>query len=108
MFAVDQNVENQVHRGTNPITNQQGPGVGQDHSKENRHQLRGVQWKYKCSWTVCKVIPKETNRVRPAPLFLENDVVEIVIHIDQKTTSKAAGSGFRRTGHIVGRSAERE
>ncbi len=108
MFAVDQNVENQVHRGTHPITNQQGPGAGQDHGKENRHQLSGVQWKYKCSWAVCKVIPEETDRVRPAPLFLKNDVVEIVIHIDQKTTSKAAGSGFRRTGHIVGRCAERQ
>src|SRR2546427_3500939 len=108
VFAVNENVEHQVHRGTHPITNEQWPRVSKDNGKQNRHQFRGVQWKHEFSRTVRKVIPEEADWVRPAPLFLKNDVVEVVIHVDQKAASKTAGSGFRRTGRIVGGCAERD
>ena len=82
MFAVDENVEHQVHRRTDPIANKHWPRMSNDYGEENRHQFRRVQWKHEFSWTVHKVIAEEADWAGPTPLFFKNDVIEIVIHVD--------------------------
>src|SRR5438093_4673604 len=55
-----------------------------------------------------KVITQETERSRLPPLLLEEQIIQVVIDIDQKSAGKTPCCGFRRTAHSVSSTAKRE
>src|SRR5262249_27232377 len=78
-LAIDQDVKDEMHQRPYPIPHEQRPRMNQDKSQQNRHELDGVQWKHMSSRTGGKVIAKEIDWTGTPPLFLENQVVEIMV-----------------------------
>src|SRR5262245_31292882 len=72
------------------------------YSEENGHQLRRVQRQYASFWTGFEVVAEETARIRPAPLLPEQEGIERVVHINQKTTRKTTCRGLNGTCRRVG------
>src|SRR5262249_3142905 len=65
-----------------------------------------MQWQHEFLRTVAEVIPKEANGSRPAPLFLKEQAVEIVVDINEKSTGQTTNCRLGRAGRYVRGPAE--
>jgi len=92
IVAVDDNIESEVHCRADNVANQQRILAYGCRYRENRHELERVQRQDEKAGLTPEGISKKCAGARVAPLSFEDEVVQVMVEIDQKST----GEGARR------------